>query len=224
MGNQILNIQAFRDTKLTEQPFPFIVVKDFIKPDQIKSLVNDYPNIKGAGLYPMDILQYGNAIKQLVAELAGEELRQAVAEKFKLELNGRPPMITFRRYARYKDGRIHTDTKSKVLSMLLYLNESWPYQGGRLRLLRDPHDINSTIVEVPPLAGTIVMFKVTPNGWHGHDKFVGERRAIMLNYITDQQALEKELGKHRFSAKVKSFKHILGVGRMPANAIDCVDL
>jgi len=67
------------------------------------------------------------------------------------------------------------------------------------------------VAEVPSTAGTMVIFEVTPNGWHGHHKFVGERRVLMLNYMVSAEAHAREVKRHRFSAKVKGLKRRLGL-------------
>jgi hypothetical protein len=149
-------------------------------------------------------------MRRLVEELSGPEFRKAVEEKFGLDLKGRPPMVTLRGRSREKDGRIHRDSDDKVVSLLLYLNEDWPHQVGNLRMLRSPDDLESTVAEIPSRAGTLVIFEVKPNGWHGHHKFVGERRVLMLNYMTGADSLARELKRHRFSAKIKKFKQWLG--------------
>jgi hypothetical protein len=120
-------------------------------------------------------------------------------------------MVTLRGRSREKDGRIHRDSDDKKVSLLLYLNEDWPHQAGNLRMLRSPDDLESTVAEIPSRAGSLVVFEVTPNGWHGHHRFVGERRVLMLNYMVSRAALERELKRHRFSAKVKTFKKRLGL-------------
>ena len=38
-----------------------------------------------------------------------------------------------------------------------------------------------------------------------------ERRVLMLNYMTGDASLARELRRHRFSAKVKGFKKRLGL-------------
>ena len=45
-------------------------------------------------------------------------------------------MFTARGYCWLKDGKIHTDTESKIITALLYMNRAWAPAGGRLRLLR----------------------------------------------------------------------------------------
>jgi hypothetical protein len=98
-----------------------------------------------------------------------------------------------------------------VVSLLLYLNEDWPHKTGNLRMLRSPDDLESTVAEIPSTAGTLVIFEVKPNGWHGHHRFVGERRVLMLNYMVSASALAREEKRHRFSAKVKGIRKRLGL-------------
>jgi hypothetical protein len=182
-----------------------------LKPGAIAAISRDFPAIGDGGVYPVDILPLGPSMQKLVEEVGGDEFRQVVEEKFGLDLKGRPTMITLRGRSREKDGRIHRDSDDKVVSLLLYLNEDWPHKTGNLRMLRSPDDLESTVAEVPSTAGTMVIFEVKPNGWHGHHKFVGERRVLMLNYMTGAESHARELKRHRFSAKVKGFKKRLGL-------------
>jgi hypothetical protein len=150
-------------------------------------------------------------MRKLVEEISGPEFRKVVEEKFGLELAGNPPMVTLRGRSREKDGRIHHDSDDKKVSLLLYLNEDWPHKTGNLRMLRSPDDLESTVAEIPSSAGTLVIFEVKPNGWHGHHRFVGERRVLMLNYMVSEAALFREEKRHRFSAKLKTFKKRIGL-------------
>src|SRR5947209_15008717 len=44
----------------------------------------------------------------------------------------RPSMVTVRGRAQRKDGRIHADSKSKLITVLIYMNATWEAPGGRL--------------------------------------------------------------------------------------------
>jgi hypothetical protein len=211
MSTELLDLQKLRAQPIVRDPFPFVVVSGMLKPGAIEAISRDFPAIGDGGVYPVDILPLGPAMKQLVEEIGGDEFRKAVEEKFDLDLAGRPPMITLRGRSRDKDGRIHHDSDDKVVSLLLYLNEHWPHRTGNLRMLRSPDDLESTVAEIPSTAGSLVIFEVKPNGWHGHHKFVGERRVLMLNYMTGAESHARELKRHRFSAKVKGFKQRLGL-------------
>jgi len=77
----------------------------------------------------------------LAAELEGDELRQEIERKFAIDLAGRPTMITVRGRSDGRDGRIHTDSVTKLITVLLYMNPVWEAEGGRLRLLRRAVDL-----------------------------------------------------------------------------------
>ncbi len=126
-----------------------------------------------------------------------------MAENYGVDLADKPLMITVRGRAQMKDGRIHTDTKTKFVTCLLYLNDIWDESGGRLRMLRRADDLDDWVAEIPPNGGTLASFLRTDNSWHGHEPYEGERRYVMFNWMTSHAALERELGRHRFSAKVK---------------------
>jgi hypothetical protein len=211
MSTEILDLEKLRAQPLERDPFPFVVVSDMLRPGAIEAISRDFPEIGDGGVYPVDILPLGPSMQKLVEEIGGSEFRKVVEEKFGLELGDNPPMVTLRGRSREKDGRIHHDSDDKKVSLLLYLNEDWPHKTGNLRMLRSPDDLESTVAEVPSTAGTLVIFEVKPNGWHGHHKFVGERRVLMLNYMVSEAALFREEKRHRFSAKLKTFKKRIGL-------------
>src|SRR3546814_4116056 len=84
-------------------------------------------------------------------------------------------MVTLRGQSRAKDGAIHTDSRTKLITALIYLNSAWESDGWRLRMLKGPDDLEDYAAEVPPEAGTLVAFRCTPAAWHGHKPFVRQR-------------------------------------------------
>src|SRR5205807_10523891 len=102
-----------------------------------------------------------------------------------------------------KDGNIHTDAVTKLITVLLYMNPGWEDSGGRLRLLRSPDSIEDVIVEVPPVEGTLLAFRRSDNSYHGHKPFIGPRRVIQLNWVTTRGTARREILRHRFSAWMK---------------------
>ena len=112
-------------------------------------------------------------------------------------------MTTVRGRCDLSDGKIHTDSTSKIITVLIYMNETWDQPGGRLRLLRSATDLNDIIVEVPPVAGTML---ACHNSWHGHESFAGERRVIQFNWLTSQGNWQIAMLRHHTSA---SFKCVL---------------
>ena len=200
-----IDLEALRQTALSESPFPFVVIPNFLRKNVLLDLSSDFPRINVAGSVPLRGLAYGTIFAQLIRELEGPMLRAAISQKLDTNLEGRPAFITLRGRTRMKDGRIHTDTKSKLVTLLLYFNPKWDVEGGRLRVLRSGNNLEDFVVEIPPVLGTCLIFKVTDNCWHGHKPFVGTRKTIQLNYLADESALKKHLSMHSFSAKFKNF-------------------
>jgi SM-20-related protein len=57
--------------------------------------------------------------------------------------------------------------------------------------------------EIPPNGGAFAAFKVAKNSWQGHKPYVGEQRYVMFNWLQSDAALSRQLGRHKFSAKIK---------------------
>jgi hypothetical protein len=201
----VIDYERFGRTPLVRDPFEHLVVQGFLEEDALGAVLAAFPAIEKGGSFPLSELSFGPGFAALLEELHGDKLRVAVEEKFGVDLRGRPAMITVRGQARAKDGRIHTDSVTKLVTVLLYLNPGWSAEGGRLRLLRSSSSLDDYFVDVPPEAGTAVFFRCADNAWHGHTPFVGERRALQLNWVTDESVVRHEQRRHQFSARLKKW-------------------
>ena len=83
------------------------------------------------------------------------------------------------------------------------MNPAWESTEGRLRLLRSPDSLDNPVVEVPPDEGTLLAFVNTPTAWHGHTSVDGPRRAIQLNWVTDDGVVKREQFRHGLSSRLK---------------------
>lgn len=202
-GASCLDLERLADTPLARDPFDHAIVPGFLRAEAIAAIDADFPKIDEGGSYPAESLSCGPGFTALLAELEGEPLRRAIEAKFDIDLAGRPTMVTLRGQSRDKDGRIHTDSTSKLITALIYMNPDWEADGGRLRLLRSPDDIEDYAAEVPPARGTLLVFRCTPNAYHGHKPFVGARRSIQLNWMTSAAVMKRELARHGLSAWTK---------------------
>jgi hypothetical protein len=200
----LLDLDRLRAAPLCQDPFDFVIVEDFVGRDELSPIVADFPHVPGQGSFPVESLACGPVFSRLVAALTGPALRSAVEEKFGLDLGRRPTMVTVRGRSDGKDGRIHTDSESKLITLLLYLNRAWDRPEGRLRLLRGPDDIDDYAREVVPLAGTMLAFRRSARSFHGHRPHVGERRMVQLNWVTKPAVVRRELNRHRWSARWKA--------------------
>ena len=136
-------------------------------------------------------------------EMLDVPLRRVIETKFDIDLTGRPTMYTVRGFVGERDGDIHTDSRSKLITVLLYMNEGWEADGGRLRILRSGTSLENPVAEVAPDGGTLLIFRRSDSSWHGHKRHNGPRRAIQADLATSQKVVEREQGRHGFSSKVK---------------------
>ena len=198
-----LNLDALAATPTVHDPFDYLILKNFVRPEQAAAIGRDYPVIDKAGSFTLEDVRVSGALAGLIAELDGPEFRAAIEKKFNIDLSSYPTMFTVRGICGADDGQIHTDSKTKIITVLLYLNEAWAPDGGRLRLLRSGDDLDDVISEVPPDFGTLLAFRRSENSWHGHKPFAGPRRVVQMNWVTSGRTAAWQQFRHRVSAAVK---------------------
>src|SRR6266540_4555750 len=205
----MLDLERFRTTPLIREPFEFLIVPEFVKAEARAAIDKDYPEVGRAGSFPLREVTYGAAFAKLIEEMRSEEFRKAFEEKFDVDLTDRPDMITVRGRCSEKDGKIHTDSETKIITILIYMNPGWESAGGRLRLLRSGDDLENMILEVPPTEGTLLAFRRSNNSWHGHKPFSGPRRVIQFNWVTSEAVVRREQNRHRLAAWMKKIRGAL---------------
>jgi SM-20-related protein len=198
-----LNLDKLRQAKIETDPFMYTIVPGFLSAGTVRQVNATYPPITKGGSFPIESLDAGMAIKEVIDELDSAEFEAVVAECFDVDLAERPKMYSLRGYTRGKDGQIHTDSKDKIITVLLYLNESWQQPGGRLRILRDGRNVDNFVAEVPPDNGTLLVFKRSDTSWHGHHPFDGPRRSLQMNWMTSEGSKGWHKVRHTLSATIK---------------------
>ena len=208
-----LDLAGFAAAPLVREPFDHLVLTGFAPPALCAGARAAFPLSEHGGLAPAPQDAPVDDLGRLLAALRRPEVTQAFARKFELPLDPQALMIHLRSRCQAKDGRVHTDSRGKLVTALLYLNETWPHQAGRLRLLRSRGDLGASVAEVLPLDGTLVAFRRTDHSWHGHHPFVGVRRCIMFNWMVDAATARRELRRHALSSGIKRLIPSALVGR-----------
>jgi len=199
----IIQLEKLRQATVVETPFPHLIVPGFVSRPLLKSINETFPAITKGGSYPIELLNDRMAVTAIIRDLESKDFEQAVSEKFGVDLSQYPKMFSLRGYTRARDGAIHTDSKDKIVTVLLYLNERWDEQGGRLRLLHNDHDLENYAAEVVPDNGTLLIFLRSDRSWHGHLPFEGQRRAIQMNWMRDGNKRLSHVARHKLSSIVK---------------------
>ncbi|HET7266891.1 MAG TPA: 2OG-Fe(II) oxygenase [Oleiagrimonas sp.] len=198
------------DTLVFDQPFAFMIAHGVLPSDRRAVLSRDFPHYAEAGFFPYDENDCGPAIRNLVKCLIGTDVARAIGQRLQIDnLDSYPTLVTLCRSLNLRHGTIHTDSKSKVATALLYLNERWPDSSdGCLRFLRSIDDIDTTVSpEVKPLYGEFVAFRRADNSFHGHLPFEGERRVIQVAWLVDEEAKLRKTQRGHWS---RLFKKLSG--------------
>ena len=198
------------DTDVRSQPFPFLIAHGQLPDDARNELERDFPRYTSAGFFPYDPADCGPSIKALVANLTAPAFARAIGARLGIEDLGQyPTLVTLCRYLNKRHGTIHTDSKSKVATALVYLNSSWhDTSDGCLRFLSKIDDIDATVApELPPLYGEFAVFKRCDNSFHGHLPFEGERRVIQVAWLTSEEEKLRKTKRGKFS---RLFKKLFG--------------
>ncbi len=199
----MLDLDQIRQSAVRSKPYPYFVVNDAITPVEAKRAAEAFPRFDRPGAIDVEETQYGPAFGSLLDELRSDQFRALVAEKLDIDLDGFEAVINVRTRTRLTDGNIHTDTPSKLVTVLLYFNEPGQAADTGLRILNNGKDIDNYVEEIPPALGTMIAFKVTPNCWHGHKPFVGERHSLQLNYLSGIKTFGKHQPAHRLIGRMK---------------------
>jgi SM-20-related protein len=207
----LTRLDALDAAELQTDPFDYIVVPDFLPADMLKLVNADYPQISSAANHELRDLHYGRRFEEFLQELQADEFKAHLGKKFDVDLNDNPTTITVRKYCERTDGNIHTDHASKIITVLVYFNEEWGSEGvgGCLRMLRSPSDIEDYTAEVEPLGGTLLAFRRTDHSWHGHKQFVGERRMLQYNFLSN--AILARISQKVSRASTHFGKRVLGL-------------
>ncbi|HXE78321.1 MAG TPA: 2OG-Fe(II) oxygenase [Rhodanobacter sp.] len=198
------------DTTIQKEPFPFLVAHGQLPREASAELDRDFPRYSSAGFFPYDPTDCGPSINQLIDNVTSPAFAQVLGKHLDIEhLDGYPTLVTLCRQLNKRHGTIHTDSRSKVATALIYLNAQWPdTSNGCLRFLRKIDDIDSLLApELVPLYGEVAAFKRCDNSFHGHLPYAGERRVIQVAWLVSEQDKLRKTRRGRFS---RGFKKLFG--------------
>ena len=203
-----LDLDAVRAAPVTREPYAFTLGSGVLKADAVDAIRQDFPDIAKPGYLTVDEVALRGRFKALIDELESDAFSRILGEKFGVDLVSCPRLTTIMKRSQPKYGSIHTDGPSKVLTLLIYMNDAWDAPAaGRLRVLYDGKNYAPFAVEVPPTMGTMFAFLRADNSWHGHEPFEGERRVVQVAWLKDASELERKKKRNRTA---QFFKGLFG--------------
>ena len=196
---------AIAAAELRRDPYDFAFVEHAM-PERLKEdVLADAPGIPDRGSYGLPDLQFGAHFGAVVQDLMSARFRHLVEEKFDTDLSNRPPCIVMmgNTSGHYNEGYAHPDSKHKIITVLVGFTRAWPYERGRLRVLRSANR-DDYAFEFAPEFGRMLMFRVCDHSWHGFLPQKGQRMSLQLCYVDSDWYVRKEYFRHSLSAYAKS--------------------
>jgi Rps23 Pro-64 3,4-dihydroxylase Tpa1-like proline 4-hydroxylase len=192
----------------TAEPFPHIVLDDFLDADLLRKVHAGFPSSEGRRFFDRDQerlkFQYRPAdsesalVRNLLAELNSDAFLAFLEEMTSIAglvpdpyYHGGGLHETMRggHLGVHADFNIHDKMKlERRLNLLIYLNEDWRSEyGGELELWEK--DMSACRVKVAPQIGRAVIFSTNSDSFHGHPDPLTcpperSRRSIATYYYT----------------------------------------
>jgi len=204
-GFKMLDAAAIAASAMRHDPYDFSFVDQALRPDDKNAILADAPEIPERGSYGLPALRYGPRFGDVIDDLLSPQFRALVEQKFDMDLSRRPPVIVMmgNTTGHYNEGHAHPDSKHKIVTVLLGFSRQWPYERGRLRVLRSA-DREDYAFEFAPEYGKMLMFRVCDHSWHGFLPQKGPRMSLQLCYCDSAAYVRSEYVRHRVSAFAKS--------------------
>jgi Rps23 Pro-64 3,4-dihydroxylase Tpa1-like proline 4-hydroxylase len=190
----LANARRYRES----QPFPHIVIDNFLSPKYVSTLLAHFPKprVKKGQEDQSATMVDGMPAQFRKRWVSREQGVDPAIRRLYWELNSGPfislleamtgienllpdPFLLGGGIHQTEPGgflRVHADFNrhpklhlDRRLNLLIYFNQNWrPEYGGNLELWSQ--DLSFCQHEVEPIAGRCVIFNTTSNSWHGHPK------------------------------------------------------
>ena len=202
---QMLDENAIRAAELHRDPYDYVYVEQAIPLEFREKALADAPIIPDRGSYALPGLHYGPSFDACMQDLLSPRFRTLVEQKFDMDLSQCPPCIVMmgNTTGHYNEGYAHPDSRHKIVTVILGFSAEWPYERGKLRVLRSK-DRDDFAFEFAPEFGKMLMFRVCDHSWHGFLPQKGKRMSIQLCYVDSDWYVQREYLRHRVSAFAKS--------------------
>ena len=201
----LLDEAAIAAADLRRDPYDYAFVEQAIPLRFKDEVLGDAPRIPDRGSYGLPSLRYGPHFGTVIQDLLSARFRGLMEEKFDIDLSKRPPVILMmgNTTGHYNEGYAHPDSKHKLITVIVGFSREWPYENGRLRVLRSA-DREDYAFEFPPEFGRMLMFRVCDHSWHGFLPQKGPRMSLQLCFSDSERYVRSEYPRHGISAFAKS--------------------
>lgn len=201
----MLDGAAVAAAQVWHEPYDFAYVERAFPPQFKDEVLADAPTIPDRGSYALPWLRYGPRFGAAVQDLLNPRFKHLVEKIFDMDLTPYPPCVVMmgNTTGHYNEGYSHPDSPHKIVTVLVGFTRDWPYERGRLRVLRSD-DRSDYAFEFTPEYGHMLMFRVCDHSYHGFLPQKAQRMSLQLCFVDSKWYLRKEYWRHGVSAFAKS--------------------
>jgi len=202
---QVLDEAALEGMEVRHDPYDYAFVEHVLPIARREEILADCPVIPHRGTYGVPNLRYGPSFGLVLKDLQNPRFRKIVERKFGVDLSKGHPTIVMMgsTTGHYNEGYAHPDSKHKLFTVLLGFTREYPYERGRLRILRSD-DREDYAFEYPPIYGNMCLFKVTDKSWHGFLPQKSERKSLQFCWVDSKAYAVETYVRHWLSAWAKA--------------------
>ena len=201
----VLDESVLAAMEVRHDPYDYAFVENVMPPSMKEEIIADSPVIPHRGTYGVPNLRYGPKFDAVLKDLLNPRFRKIVEQKFGVDLSkGHPTMVMMgSTTGHYNEGYAHPDSKHKLFTVLLGFTREYPYERGRLRILRS-NDREDYAFEYPPEYGKMCLFKVSDKSWHGFLPQKSERKSLQFCWVDSKAYATQTYARHALSAWAKA--------------------
>ena len=201
----VLDESVLAAMEVRHDPYDYAFVENVMPASMKEEILADSPVIPHRGTYGVPNLRYGPKFEAVLKDLLNPRFRKLVEQKFGVDLShGHPTMVMMgSTTGHYNEGYAHPDSKHKLFTVLLGFTREYPYERGRLRILRS-NNRDDYAFEYPPEYGKMCLFKVSDKSWHGFLPQKSERKSLQFCWVDSQAYAAQTYARHTLSAWAKA--------------------
>ena len=201
----VLDEAVLKGMEVRHDPYDYAFVENVMPMARRDEILADCPVIPHRGTYGVPNLHYGPNFALVLKDLQNPRFRKIVEQKFGVDLSkGVPTMVMMgSTTGHYNEGYAHPDSKHKLFTVLVGFTREYPYERGRLRILRSDNR-DDYAFEYPPEYGKMCLFKVSEKSWHGFLPQKSERKSLQFCWVDSKAYARETYMRHMLSAWAKA--------------------
>ena len=201
----VLDESVLAAMEVRHDPYDYAFVDQALPMTRRDEILADCPVIPHRGTYGVPNLRDGRSFGLVLKDLQNPRFRKIVERKFGVDLSkGVPTMVMMgSTTGHYNEGYAHPDSKHKLFTVLVGFTREYPYERGRLRILRS-NNRDDYAFEYPPEYGKMCLFKVSDKSWHGFLPQKSERKSLQFCWVDSKAYARETYMRHALSAWAKA--------------------